>query len=93
MKLKEFLKLQNGNHFDKHLINVGGGSDASVTEIWNRIYYKVEEYLAGESDVKEIKEMIDRVLNDYELRTPEIKEKTKVLMQSMGFKFDDEDPE
>lgn len=91
MKLNEFIKLQKRkNILQKNLIDTSGGSDISINELWQKIYYKVEEYLAVGSEVEEIKEMVERIVRGYELRTKKITKDTRNLMEEMGFDFLDE---
>lgn len=88
MKLKQFIKLQKRkNILEKNLIDTTGGSDIAINDLWQNVYYKVEEYLAVGSEVEEIKEMVLRVIGNYELRTNKIKKDTRALMENMGFDF------
>lgn len=93
MKLSQFIKLQNKKDiFEKNLIDTSGyGSDISINDLWNRIYYKVEEWIACGSGEDEIKGMVEREIREYELRTPKLTAKTKALMESMGFTFKDDE--
>lgn len=92
MKLSEFIKLQNRKlTHEKELINTSGYGDISINELWSRIYYKTEEWVARGCDDAEIKEMIEREVGDYELRTTKIKEKTKSSMLNLGFNFEDDE--
>lgn len=91
MKLEAFLVLQHRkNILEKNLIDTSGGSDISINDLWMRIYYKVEEYLAVESEPEEIKEMVERMVGGYELRTKKLEKDTKSLMEKMGFEFKDD---
>lgn len=91
MKLKEFLKLQKRkNILEKNLIDTTGGSDITINDLWQKIYYKIEEFLAVESEEAEIKEMVIRTIRQYELRTPKIEKNTRALMEKMGFDFLDD---
>lgn len=88
MKLKQFIKLQKRkNILEKNLIDTTGGNDIAINDLWQNVYYKVEEYLAVGSEVEEIKEMVLRVIGNYELRTNKIKKDTRALMENMGFDF------
>jgi len=88
LKLKQFIKLQKRkNILEKNLIDTTGGSDIAINDLWQNVYYKVEEYLAVGSEVEEIKEMVLRVIGNYELRTNKIKKDTRALMENMGFDF------
>lgn len=89
MKLEVFLVLQHRkNILEKNLIDVTSGSDISINELWNRIHYKVEEYVAVGAEDAEIKEMVSRMVGNYELRTSKIEKKTKLLMKKWGFNLD-----
>ena len=91
MKLKQFIKLQKRkNILEKNLIDTSSGSDISINDLWQKVYYKVEEYLAVGSETEEIKEMVIRTVGQYELRTPKITKDTRALMEKMGFDFLDE---
>ena len=91
MKLKEFLKLQKRkNILEKNLIDTTGGSDITINDLWQKIYYKIEEFLAVESEEAEIKEMVIRTISQYELRTPKNEKNTRALMEKMGFDFLDD---
>jgi len=91
LKLNQFIKLQKRkNILEKNLIDTTGGNDLSINELWNKIYYKVEEYLAVGSEREEIQEMVSRTVSPYELRTNKLKKDTRKLMEDMGFDFLDE---